>query len=170
MSDFEIINTEMKRYSPELSERPMIVAANKCDIITDEEIISGFEKHINNLGYKLFLISAATNSGVKELINYVAAELSKLPPIKVFEADFIKRPALKGSPEDITIENYGDLWSLEGEWLERLVQNINFSDYESRMYFDKVLRNAGIYKQLEDMGMQEGDTVSIYNLEFEYVI
>ena len=77
---------------------------------------------------------------------------------------------MKGNPEDIVIENHEDVWSLEGEWLERLIQNVNFTDHESRMYFDKVLRNAGIYKRLEDMGMHEGDTVSIYNLEFEYVL
>ena len=168
--DFETINKELKKYSPQLAGRPQVVAANKIDIATDDSVTDAFKEFINKLGYKLFLISAATNNGVKDLINYVASELSKLPPIMVFESDYIPKPLLKGSPEEIIIEHYDDVWSLEGEWLERLVGNINFTDYESRMYFDKVLRNVGIYKRLEEMGMQEGDTVSIYNLEFEYVI
>lgn len=170
ISDFDIINNELADYSPELAERPQIVVANKLDIAIDDDITNNFKDYINNLGYKLFLISAVTNTGIKDLINYIASELSKLPPIKVFDAEYVPVPVLKGRPEDIVIENYGDVWSLSGEWLERLVQNTNFTDYESRMYFDKVLRNAGIYNRLIGLGMQEGDTVSIYNLEFEYVI
>ena len=168
--DFEMINKELKQYSVELAKRPQVVAGNKLDITNDYGITESFKEHIENLGYKLFLISAATNNGVKDLINYVAAELHKLPPVKTFDTDYIPKPVLKGNPEDIIIEKHEDVWSLEGEWLERLMQNINFTEYESRMYFDKVLRNAGIYKRLEDMGLQEGDTVSIYNLEFEYVL
>ena len=170
IEDFETINNELYGYSPELKNRPQIVAANKCDIIYDEDMVKDFTEYIEKLGYKLFLISGATRNGVNDLINYVASELIKLPPVKVYETEYISKPTTKGSPEDITIENHDDVWSLEGQWLERLVQNTNFTDYESRMFFDKTLRNAGIYKRLEDLGMQEGDTVSIYNLEFEYVI
>jgi len=168
VNDFEIINEELRRYSPELAERPQIVAANKSDIAQDEELTKAFKEYIKERGYDLFLISAATNTGVKELISDTAAKLSALPPITVFEADYIPKPRMQGTPEDLVIENYDDVWTIEGEWIERLMQNVNFSDYESRMYFDRVLRNAGVYKRLEDMGIKDGDTISVYTMEFEY--
>ena len=68
----------------------------------------------------------------------------------------------------MVINNYDDVWTIEGDWIERLMGNVNFEDYESRMYFDRVLRNAGVYKRLEDLGITDGDTISIYNMEFEY--
>ena len=169
VSDFDIINEELRRYSPQLANRPQIVVGSKSDIVQDEDALACFRKYIEDKGFKLFIISAATNMGVRELLYMASNELRGLPPVKVFEADYVPKPRLKGSPEDIVIENFDDVWTLEGAWLERLVQNVNFSDYESRMYFDKVLRNAGVFKRLVDSGMKDGDTVSIYNLEFEYI-
>jgi len=167
--DFETINEELRRYSPELAERPQLVAANKRDIAMDTEVVERFISYVEQRGYKSFVISAATNSGVKELVNAATAELHKLPPITVFEPDYIPKQNLQGSPEDLVIEVFGDVWSIEGLWMERLISNVNFSDHESMMFFERVLRNAGVYKRLEDMGIKDGDTVSIYNLEFEYV-
>jgi GTP-binding protein len=170
ISDFKTINKELVNYSPELAKRPMIVVANKSDIALDDELVDSFKEHIKNLGLSLFIISAVTNSGVRELIYHIANELKKLPPVKVFEPEYVPKIKSRGSPEDIVIEKHGDIWSLEGEWLERLIQNTNFTDFESRMHFDKMLRNAGLYQRMEDMGMVEGDSISIYNLEFEYVL
>ena len=169
ISDFETINEELRRYSPELSARPQIVAANKLDIAFNEELMIRLQKYVEDHGFKMFVISAATNTGIRELINYVAAELNKLPPVTVFEPEYVPKRRTGGSPEDLAIEVYDDVWSIEGPWMERLVQNVNFSDYESRMFFERVLRNAGVYQRLRDMGIKEGDTVSIYNLEFEYI-
>jgi len=168
IEDFNTINEELKRYNPKLAERPQIVAANKIDVAQDEEQIKKFVNYINEKGYKLYKISAAANTGVKELINATAVELYRLPPITVFEADYIPKPQMKGSPEELVIENFDDVWTIEGEWIERLMKNVNFDDYESRMYFDRVLRNAEVYKRLEDMGIEDGDTISIYNMEFDY--
>ena len=168
ITDFEIINEELRRYSPELAERPQIVVANKHDIAQDEELVEAFKKYIKDHGYEMFMISAVTNTGIKELISATAAKLSALPPITVFEADYVPKPRMQGTPEDLVIENFDDVWTIEGDWIERLMQNVNFTDYESRMYFDRVLRNAGIYKRLEDMGIKDGDTISVYNMEFEY--
>ena len=167
--DFEMINEELRRYNPELSKRPQLVAANKCDIAQDQEVKVRFKSYVEERGYKMFYISAATGSGIRELINAAAAELRKLPPVVVFESDYVPKQRVRGNPEDLMIEVYGDVWTIEGPWIERLVQNVNFSDYESRMFFERVLRNAGVYKRLEGMGIKEGDTVSIYNIEFEYV-
>jgi len=169
VSDFETINEELRQYSPELSVRPQLVAANKCDIAQDDSLTERFRKHVEERGYKLFLISAATNKGVSELIDTVAAELHKLPPVTVFEPEYVPRQRMSGTPEALVIEVFDDVWTIEGEWMERLIQNVNFTDYESRMFFERVLRNAGVYKRLEDMGIKDGDTVSIYNLEFEYL-
>ena len=166
--DFETINKELKSYSPELAERPQIVVANKCDIAQDEEMTESFKEYTKSKGYPLYLISAATNTGVKDLVSATVAKLGGLPPIIVFDADYVPKPRFKGTPEELVIKNFDDVWTIEGDWIERLMGNVNFADYESRMYFDRVLRNAGVYKRLEDMGIADGDTISIYNMEFEY--
>lgn len=168
IEDFETINSELRKYSPEVADRQQIVAANKCDIVQDEELLDKFCAYVTKEGHVLFKISAVTTKGVAELVNRAAAELSKLPPIKRFEPDYVPKQKMKGSPEDLVIENFDDVWTIEGEWVERLMQNVNFEDYESRMFFDRVLRNAGVFKRLQDMGIQDGDTVSICNLEFDF--
>ena len=167
--DFETINEELRQYSPELIERPQIVAANKCDILQDSEIGERFKQYVEERGYRLFMISAATKASVNELVNAVAAELNKLPPVTVFEAEYVPKQRKPENPEELDIEVYDDVWIIEGPWMERLIQNVNFSDYESRMFFERVMRDAGVYQRLEDMGIKDGDTVSIYNLEFEYL-
>jgi len=169
VKDFETINEELRKYNPELAERPQLVVGNKSDIAQDEKVVERFSSYIEECGYRLFLTSAATKMGVGKLVKATAAELSKLPPVAVFEPDYIPKQRLQGSPEDLVIMEHGDIWTIEGEWIVRLMQNVNFSDHESRMFFERVLRNAGVYQRLEDMGIKDGDTVSIYNLEFEYV-
>ncbi|MCL2125230.1 MAG: GTPase ObgE [Oscillospiraceae bacterium] len=169
VDDFEAINEELRLHNPELSVRPQLIAANKTDIAQDSELASRFLAFAEERGCKVFMISAATGAGVRELVLAAAEELSKLPPVEVFESEYVPPERLPGRPEDLSIEVFGDVWTIEGPWLERLVQNVNFSDYESRMFFERVLREAGVYARLIDMGIREGDTVSIYNLEFEYI-
>ena len=101
-------------------------------------------------------------------MNKISELLSTLPPVRVYEPEYIPRPVEPDTSEELQIENYDDVWIIEGRWLERLVSNTNFGDYESRMYFDRMLRQAGVFERLEQMGIQDGDTVSIYDLEFEY--
>jgi len=168
VEDFNTINKELQSYSPELANRPQIVVANKSDIAQDEELIKRFKKCIKKSGNDLYMISAAANTGVKELINATAARLSSLPPITIFKSDYIPKPKMQGTPEDLVYENFDDVWTIEGAWIERLMANVNFNDYESKMYFNRVLKNAGVYKKLEDLGIQDGDTISIYNMEFDY--
>ncbi|MCL2392581.1 MAG: GTPase ObgE [Oscillospiraceae bacterium] len=169
IEDFEAINEELRRYNPELAERPQLVAANKCDIAHDDEAIERFKQYVEERGYRFFLISAAATTGVKELVNAAAAELSKLPPLTIYESEYVPKPRMQGSPEELVIEVFDDVWTIEGKWIEWLMKNVNFDDHESMMYFERVLRNAGVYERLERMGISDGDTVSIYNLEFEYV-
>ena len=103
------------------------------------------------------------------VIRLCAAKLSTLPPIAPFEADYVEPEPVLESPEDVRIEKTEDgLWQLEGEWLKRVAASVNFSDYESRMFFDRCLRRAGIYDRLEEMGIQDGETVCIYDLMFDF--
>jgi len=168
MTDFETINEELRKYSPELIDRPQIVAANKSDIAQDKELIEKFKNYVKERGHTVFELSAATNKGIKELIDKTTAELSKLPPVVYYESEYTPKQKLKGSPEELVIENFDDVWTIEGEWIERLMQNVNFSDYESRMFFDRILRSNGVFKRLEELGIKDGDTVSIYNMEFDF--
>ena len=169
VADFDAINAELKEYSAELSERKQIVAANKSDLCGDDrENIERLKAHVEALGYEFFEMSAATHSGTHELVNMASEMLSELPPVIRFEADYVPPEPVIDTSEDLTIEKYDDVWVVEGGWLQRLMSSVNFSDNESMMYFDRVLRDNGVYQRMEDMGIQDGDTVSIYNLEFEY--
>ena len=168
VADFDAINLELKQYSPELAERPQIVAANKSDIMEDESLLASLREHVEALGYPLFTISAAAHQGVRELTYAVANRLRELPPVAVYAPEYVKRPPTVdvSQPLDITVED--NVYMIEGPWLQRLISNTNFSDYESRMWFDKMLRESGLFDRLEAMGIRDGDLVSMYNLEFEY--
>ena len=169
VEDFKAINSELQQYSPELASRPMIVAANKCDLLYDAEQLESFRSYIEERGFRFFEISAATNKGVDELKHAIAGELAHLPPVRVFEPEYVAPVVQPGTVDDLTIEVYDDdYWVIEGEWMDRLVANVNFGDYESRMFFDRTLRSSGLFDRLEAMGVKEGDTINIADLEFEY--
>ena len=168
VEDFETINAELKQYSPDLATRPQIVVANKTDILQDDTLLDALREHVAKLGYPLFTISAAAHQGVKELVWAIADKLKELPPVAVYEPEYVKRPPTVDmtQPLEITVED--NVYLIEGPWLQRLISNTNFGDYESRMWFDKMLRESGLFDRLEQMGIQDGDLVSMYNLEFEY--
>ena len=168
VADFDAINEELRQYSPELATRTQIVVANKTDIMEDDSLLEALRAHVEQFGYPLFALSAASHTGTRELTLKIAEKLSTLPPVIVYEPEYVKRmPVIDASePLDITVDD--NTYLVEGKWLQRLMSNINFSDHESRMYFDKMLRDHGVFAQLEAMGIQDGDIVSMYNLEFEY--
>ena len=169
VEDFDAINAELREYNPELAERPQIVAANKCDLLGDDrENIERLKSHVEELGYSFFEMSAVTHEGTRELIRECAGRLTTLPPVMHYEANYVPPEPVVDTSEELSIENYDDMWIVEGPWLQRLVATVNFSDYESRMYFDRILREAGVFKRMEAMGVKDGDTVSMYDLMFEY--
>ena len=168
IEDFEAINMELKQYSEELATRPQIVVANKTDLLADPEQLDAFRAHVEAQGYQFMAMSAATHQGTRELVGRIGAMLSTLPPVTVYEPEYVPRPPQIDTSAPLEIHREDDTWLVEGPWLERLMANINFSDYESRMYFDKMLRQSGLFDRLEDMGIQDGHIVSMYNLEFEY--
>ena len=169
IDDFETINTELKEYNPELAERPQIVVANKCDLLSeDSTLLEELRDYVTELGYDFFELSAATHTGTAQLVKAAAEKLADLPPIRVFEPDYVAPEKVIDTSEALEIEQYDDVWFVEGPWLEKLVSTINFSDYESRMHFDRILRESGVFARMEALGVKDGDAVSIYNLEFEY--
>lgn len=168
VADFEAINEELRQYSPELASRKMLVVANKVDILEDESLLDKLRDHVTAQGYEFFTMSAAAHQGTGELMKAVAGELASLPPIATFEATYVERPPEVDTSAPLNIIHEDDTWIVEGPWLQRLMANVNFGDYESRNWFDKMLRQSGLFDRLEEMGIQDGDIVSLYNLEFEY--
>jgi len=168
IEDFETINAELKEYSADLASRRMLVVANKMDILEDFEQVERFRQHVEAKGYDFFELSTATQQGVRDLMKRAAEELSKLPPPIVFEANYVERPPEVDTQEPLSIEHVDDVWIVDGPWLQKIMANVNFSDYESRNWFDRMLRDSGLFDRLEQMGIQDGDLVSLYNLEFEY--
>lgn len=170
VEDIKIINGELERYSPELAGRPQIIVANKIDALDRERVdIPAFEQYVASLGCPLVYISAVTGEGVDELIRLTVRELAKLPPIKVYEREYEPEDAYVGGGRETTIRRENDTFYVEGEWLFNLMGQINFSDYESLNFFQKVLRRSGVFDELDARGCTDGCTVSIYDFEFEYV-
>ena len=168
VADFDAICQELQAYSPELAARKMIVAANKADILEDPALLRRLREHVESLGLELFEISAAAHQGVQELMDRAAQLLQELPPVAVYEPTYVEPLPQIDTSAALDIQQYDDVWSVEGPWLQRLISNVNFGDYESRSWFDRMLRESGLFQRLEEMGIKDGDTVSMYNLEFEY--
>ena len=171
VQDIITINRELELSDPELMERPQIIAANKSDLLTEDNDLSELYSFAEEHGYKVILISAATGDNVRELVYEVYNMLQELPPVKIYEPDYIE-PETEDIAGDHEIEiSYEDgVYYVEGEWLYRLMGNINFDDRESLMYFERVLKKAGVFDKLTDFGVKDGDTVSIYDFEFDFVV
>ncbi len=169
VEDFEAINAELRDYSPSLASREMLVAANKCDLLEPgSDNLSRLRAHVEAKGMKLFELSAAAHQGTQPLVKEIAARLNELPPVLVYEPDYVAPLPEIGSAEDVRVTQYDDLWVVEGAWLERVIASVNFSDYESRLWFDRALRESGLFERMEALGVKDGDTVSMYDLEFTY--
>ncbi len=169
VEDFEKINAELREYSADLAARPMIVAANKCDLIPEgSDNLERLRRYVTERGYEFYEISAATTQGTKPLMRTIATKLRELPPVTVYESEYVKPLAEAGEASDLSIEHMDDLWIVSGKWLRQLIGDINIADYESRMYFDRQLRKSGLFERLEELGIEDGDTVSIYDFEFDY--
>lgn len=162
---FDLINAELAAYSPELATREQIVAANKCDALSDDTVLERLRAHI--APRELYVISAATGEGVKALLSGCAERLAVLPPVRVFEPE--PEPVMPEEGIVTDIVNSDGVWEITGAWLNRMMRDVNFDDTESLAYFEQRLKANGVYAKLEAMGVEEGDTVEIYGLTFEYV-
>ena len=167
--DFEKINLELHRFNPELSERPQIVVGNKIDLATDEQR-EEFRKYIEEQGYTYLEMCAPITEGTKEVIDATIEMLSKLPPVKQYEREEIPLETFLSKQNtgfEITVED--DVYIVEAPWLIRIICHTDLDDYESLQYFQRVLISSGIIEALREKGINEGDIVSIYDFEFEFM-
>lgn len=171
IEDFVAINKELGNFSEDLAMRKQLVAANKCDMATPEQI-SEFKEYIQKQGYDFFEISAATTSGTKQLVQAIANEIEKLPPIKTFEAQPLsaeERFERENKHNNFEIQVEDDVYYIEAPFLTNILQSADMDDYESLQYFQRVLRSSGIIDKLEQMGINEGDTVAIDDFAFDFI-
>ena len=170
IDDIKNINYELRRYSPELAERPQIIIANKSDILDPEVVdVEEFEEFVRENGWELMYVSAATGKGLDEMVQRAAELLRELPPMLVYECEYEPEDAYVGASHDTTIRRENDVFYVEGEWLYNLVGQVNFEDYESLNFFQRVLKKSGVFELLEQKGCTDGMTVCIYDFEFDYV-
>ena len=167
--DFNVINQELQKFNPELAQRPMIVVGNKADLATDEQIAE-FEKFVTEQGYEFYPIMAAIRYGVDPVLKSIEEKLSKLPPVRHFEPEAAPvKPIDEIGKHHVEVTKQGDIYVVEGEWLLAIMKTVDFDDYESLQYFQRVLIHSGVIDALRNAGIEEGDTVSLYDLEFDFV-
>lgn len=169
LADFDKINHELAAFDSALASRPMIVAGNKCDLATEEQQAT-FAAAMKERGFAYFPIMAPIAHGTDALIKHLAAMLQTLPPPTRFEPEAETLPDAETLRDrSVQIRQEDGVFFVEAPWLLRLMRGINFDDIESLQYFEKVLRSAGVIDALTAAGVAEGDTVCIYDFEFEFV-
>ena len=168
IEDFKLINNELVNFSEELSKRPQIAVANKTDIATEEDI-QRFKEFCEEQGIELFVISAATRRGLDGLVQTVYNELQKLPPVVIYEPEYIMpTETIDGNSFSVFRTDDG-AFNIDAQWLVDLLNTTDIDDYSSLQYFQRRLRDSGIIAKLEEMGVKEGDTIRIEDFEFEFV-
>ncbi len=170
IEDIKAIDAELVKYSSELAERPQIIIANKCDMLDRETVdVDAFEEFVRDSGRELLYISAATGEGVKDMISLVAEKLRDLPPLRIYESELLDDEAPISEGKKTVIRRENEKFIVEGEWLLNLMNQTNFDNWESLNFFQRVLQKSGVFELLEQKGCHDGDTVSIYDFEFDYV-
>lgn len=167
LEDFETINAELGRYSTVLAEKKQIIAANKIDLGMNLEQKDAFVQEMKQRGYQVFEISAATGQGVRELMEVAYRLLQTIPKEEIHQVEEIEEEVQEGP--QFTVSRQDGVFLVEGEYIERLVMSTNFDDHESFGYFQNMLRKIGVIDELERQGVQEGDMVQLYEIEFEYM-
>lgn len=169
--DFLQINRELTLYNEKLAQREQIVIANKMDLLFDKSAYNEFKERVENDGYKVFPLSGATKEGLGDVLNYVSRRLSEIEEEPLYSPEDMwsvedDRAALP--EEEIRIEMVDGVYVIEGEKLEKLLYSVNFDDMESIRYFQRVMEQNGVFDRLRSMGIDDGDTVRMYDLEFEF--
>lgn len=167
LQDFETINRELRHFREELADRPMLVAGNKCDL-ADEEQLQRFEQAMREQGYEYFPMMAAIAHQTENLVNAIARKLHSLPPVRTFEPE-ARAYILPDTARDVEIVKEDGEYFVEAEWLLRLLQTTDIHDTDGLQYFQRVLVSCGVIEALERAGVQEKDTVNIYDFSFEFV-
>ena len=167
VEDFKKINAELAGYSQKLAALPQVVALNKCDVYGAEENLKVFKRKYGKK-YKIFPITAVSGEGLQPLLGELVSELELLPPVarEEVDEDFSYR-----KPSDLAFAIYmdGDAYVVVGPLVDMLCRNVTLTDPDSMAYFQKILREKGVISRLKEMGIKEGDTVSIGDVEFDFV-
>ncbi len=173
LDDMEKINLELEKYSAELSSRPQIVVANKTDAVApDDPVIDRLKAYAKSRGEEIVFVSAVTGEGLDTLVKTTAEKLKELPELTVYETEYSeedKALASASGSRETTVRRENEKFIVEGEWLLNFMGQIRFDDYESLNFFQRVLIKNGVIDKLREAGVREGDTVSIYDFEFEFV-
>ena len=171
VEDIYKINAELEAYNKEISMRPQVIAANKVDLIysEDEDPIQRLRDEFEPKGIKVFPISGVTGEGLSDLLYYVNNELQKLDdkPI-VFEQEYFPEEEIIHMDLPYTVEKEDDIFVVEGPKIEKMLGYTNLDSEKGFAFFQKFLKETGILEQLENAGVQEGDTIRMYGLQFEY--
>ncbi|MCX7773920.1 MAG: GTPase ObgE [Clostridia bacterium] len=170
LEDFDVINRELELYNPELAKRPQIIAANKIDAMQDPERLARFKAEMEKRGYKVFEISAATNQGVEPLIRYTYETLKDIPEVVLYDPanrETVIKPENDEPPFIVRRENH--YYVVEGPWVDKIMATVNIYNRDSLQYFQRTMKNMGVIEALEKKGVEEGDTVKIGELEFDFV-
>lgn len=165
LNDFDIINRELAAYGEPI-DRPQLVVLNKCDLIADPEQIESLKAAFAALGYEAFPVSAATHAGLEELMTAVAKMLPELPPPRLFTEQPLT-PDIPNDPFTVTCDR--GVFVVEGPAMERLIDSVNFNDEDSLNWFHRMLRDRGVIDALREEGAEEGSTVRIADMEFDFI-
>lgn len=170
LDDFHKINEELKHYDSKLGKKPQIIAANKIDLLSQEDEYMAFMETVKKEGYDVFPISAATKEGVEQLLRYVIRQLDEIQeqPVVDEQETFKYYKPDEDENNKITVRRENDYYVIEGKPIDKLMYSTNFGDMDSLRYFQNFLRKRGIVDELKALGIQDGDTVKIYDFEFEY--
>jgi GTP-binding protein len=172
IEDFDKINAELVSYGENLLKKPQLVAANKMDMVYDEEEYEKFKSYVESKGYRVFPLSAPINQGVKDLLAATAEELQKIA-LEPEEEDQYEYFDFDAQDEDedyreIYASREGDVYLLTGKQLEKIFNSTNFNDIGSLRYLYKYIEKNGAIEKLKEMGLQEGDTIRVIDYDFEY--
>ena len=169
LEDFDAINDELKLYNEKLSTRPQVVVANKIDILEDESVYEEFKNTLEDRGYKVFKMSAATREGIDDVIAYVSQVLKDAEEIELVSEEELYVPELDAIEEEgLQVEIEDGVYVVTGKALRRIMYSVNFEDMESIQFFQKTMESQGVFDKLREMGIEDGDTVKIYDIEFEF--
>ena len=171
VEDIYKINAELQAYNADIAKRPQVIAANKCDLIYSEEDnpIERLKAEFEPEGIRVFPISGVTGAGIRELLYYVSDELAKLPDTPVvFEQEYFPEDELIYVDLPYTVEKEDGAYVVEGPKIEKMLGYTNLDSEKGFAFFQKFLKDTGILDELEAAGIEEGDTVRMYGLQFDY--
>ena len=172
INDIYNINNELKAYNEELASRPMVIAANKVDALTPEgyeTVVELLKEEFEPQGMVIYPISAATGQGVKELLWHVYEMLKNAPDTVIeFEQEYVPQFNTETLPFEVWYDKDDEVYRCEGPRIEKMLGYTNLESEKGFEFFQNFLKDNGILKQLEDLGIEDGDTVRIYGFDFDY--